>query len=401
MSSERCTTLSPRYRNSNGSIKTTACIMVYQDRHCTPPGFLIISEQPVLWVRQRKYNGDSHLKYSVSSLADCSEMQTRNEIDVDIYEKQYRKGEIVAKFRDMCDCKNLPKFLVDKRISANVYGNCVSVYKRENCKGKPWEKYGEHDTTDFRILDDNGEFHSILSMKQCAPTTHCRRVKLSATILKLEVLSDLPNIPDSIQEVILRDKHTVTNNGNSEQEQVYEVIKQVTETTQSELSESLSEFTSLSISTGLEATAEAGVQGIGKLTEKITSTINAGISTTKVAGTSKTNTVQNKQEIRFRKNIKIPPCTKQEVTSVLRMAENVEIRYRMQLNVTGQFGSGDRMNADQLRSNLNELTFLNNLDEFSVIAVTDAKLKMSYEVDTDTYIVGTPLPECITKYRGL
>ncbi|ODM90907.1 Gamma-crystallin B, partial [Orchesella cincta] len=240
-SSENCKNLPYDHQNLNGSIKTNGCIMVYPERDCYYSGFIIRGQQSILWTPQQNINGDNLFKYKVRSFKDCTPLQNSDNVGVDIYKKQNRKGEIVAVYRDMCKCHDLPSVLIGEFPSANLHGNCVKVYRKVDCKGKQWIKYGEHDTTDFRIENDD-----------------------------VEPESDSPTIPTGPQQATQLGKQTFTNDGNAELEEIFEVSKEVIEVSQTELSESLSLMASISTSISSETGSEVSIPAVGKVTQKIT-----------------------------------------------------------------------------------------------------------------------------------
>lgn len=148
------------------SIKTDRCLMLYSSRDCKR---VDNSSQSFRVERNTRELNNTFIvqttNRTVNSFHVCSQSRGGGlQVDVDFYDKAFYQGNIVARFRDVCGCHNLPRVAWGgkyRQISVDNHGRSIDLFESENCKAE------------FRTLEAgyNGESQNLwISRKTVDPS---------------------------------------------------------------------------------------------------------------------------------------------------------------------------------------------------------------------------------------
>ncbi|CAL8136852.1 unnamed protein product [Orchesella dallaii] len=103
---------------------------------------------------------------------------------------------------------------------------------------------------------------------------------------------------------------------------------------------------------------------------------------------------QETREFSVSQKIEIPPCTRYEIDSFVKMQENFPIEYVLYTYVSGTYG-GELLTAQELKSKLNSLEYVSDHDEYTVIAKSSNTLKANFGVEAVIDGTGASIEGCM------
>ncbi|CAL8134504.1 unnamed protein product [Orchesella dallaii] len=236
----------------------------------------------------------------------------------------------------------------------------------------------------------------------------------------------------TLTEIAVDAKQTFINNGTSTIVELYEVGRHLTERVEFELSEGFRSLISVAetvksvtekkvvdkIRAGLDLSISIPVEpglnlnlGCSKtfsadFTKTFTKVVKATIEdeNEKNLEKSKFKSVETTQRLLVRKTINVPACTKYEVSSFVQVADNIEILYNVQFEITGRFKSSQRMTSDEIVLAISKqprpngrLQFIADhprANKFSAIATSKLKIKARFGMNSVAHGEGSPMPGC-------
>lgn len=276
----------------------------------------------------------------------------------------------------------------------NNFGNCISVYPNPTCSGDPVEIPGGQNGLS-QNLPELGFF--IRGVSACGVRRAC--VRLSSEIFKFEFELDTGKAAENIKSKMLdlATKTTFYNNGSATVFQEYEARKKVRESTTVSLSTSITKMHSSSVSsTVTSSTSETGFNlGIYKQTTKVTDTLKETYASQKSGTETESGSYTHEVESEFavKQVIEVPPCVEYEIFSKVEVVENLPIIYDVYTKVTGE-SSGRRMTAEEVSNQVDELTFVEIIDEYTAVYKSRHSLMANIGVDTKISGEGKIIPGC-------
>jgi len=144
---------------TNGSIKTSGCVALFESSNCSLSTARIQRQQLNGSITKHKYTSDDSNAIT-KSFRDCTNLEKGPEINLDYYGEENYKGH-VQELRDVCSCVNLHQS-GNRWNSFNPYGSCLKFYESENCDG-----YG------FTFEELTVSFSAYRSVKPCVIPDHC------------------------------------------------------------------------------------------------------------------------------------------------------------------------------------------------------------------------------------
>lgn len=203
----------------------------------------------------------------------------------------------------------------------------------------------------------------------------------------------------SQRQVELATRTTFHNNGSATVTQEYEARKSVTESTTFERSTSILMMDSYTVETS--ATIEAGIEAgpsFVKVSAKVSATVTSAYTQTdSIEKTERSSyTHEETKEFAVKQTIAIPPCAQYEISSMVTMAENYPVRYEMYTRVTGM-ASGQRMTAEQVSQQVDDLTFVEYQDEYTAVFKSNHRIIANVGVDTFISGEGSDINGCLMR----
>lgn len=243
-------------------------------------------------------------------------------------------------------------------------------------------------------LPDLGYY--VRGVSGCGNRRGC--IKLSASIFKMVILEDKSRASESNeQEIDLAAKTTFYNNGSGTVFQEYEASRKIRESSTLEISKSITSMERHTVENGTTKSwgVEVSIPKIFNAAVNVANGIEKGYTTEKTETETETNTYTHEEENEFivRQIIEIPPCAQYEVSSIVQMTENLPMLYEIYSKITGE-SSGKKMTADEVAVSVDDMTFVENLDEYTAVFKSTHSAVASVGVEATISGEGKPIPGC-------
>lgn len=283
------------------------------------------------------------------------------------------------------------------------HGNCVTAYSTDTCGGESTDiQAGQNDVS----LDLEKLGYYVRSLSGCGTRRAC--VNLKAKIFKFKILSDNSK-RSSVNQIAsgsaeLSTKTTFYNNGSATVSQVYEAKKVIRESTTMGISGSFQKMETRSSEFGVSMEAEfsMGIPGAedqdeanGKLSASVGAAIGMGFKNVVELGNGNSTSYTHEEEKVYavKQTFQIPPCTEYDVFSTVTMVENYPIIYEVYTMITAD-SSGERLTAEQVKLQVDEMTFVEIHDEYTVIFKTAENIVANMGVETVINGKGRKISNC-------
>ncbi|CAL8143420.1 unnamed protein product [Orchesella dallaii] len=415
LSSENCTNLPEDLQLIQGSILTSGCVTFHTTENCSSyTGFVVQSREKSLEEALRLSSSYWWSGRVIASYKNCKGLENNKTHDA---EMNLYNGLTPA--RDICGCINEPSGILSH---AKLYGNCFKFYQSLDCSGEHTVMKGL--TFYFHVRPD------YTSYEPCQIPLGCGKLTMMA--FNIEPAQDINSFGGTIKNVAIDVKQTFINDGPGTMEESYEVQRNLTETTTLKVSKSLRSLSksSKSVTTtyqngSIDKVAGGGTIGVtGPSASPVKGSVDLSVDASKtvkknlekvIADESKTekesssaegnaHTIKTEKSFRVEKTIIIQPCTSYEVSSYVKMAENAEINYYMQFEITGVSTTGKRMAYEDLQigieSQINSEERLEVLHGHpranNVTVVVQLRIQLVANVGMNSVVtgIGAPLEDC-------
>ncbi|CAL8134492.1 unnamed protein product [Orchesella dallaii] len=117
--------------------------------------------------------------------------------------------------------------------------------------------------------------------------------------------------------------------------------------------------------------------------------------------------VETKRSFQVRKKITLPECSLYDVTSFVKVTNDVELTYKIQFEITGTHKNGQLMTSELIRlglqrHKLNRLTFLTEhprSSNYTMVAESTIKLKLNFGLHSVVKANGTVIRDCMKRHE--
>ncbi|CAL8143417.1 unnamed protein product [Orchesella dallaii] len=256
--SKLCTQIPPNFRIGHGSLLTNGCVAVFFDKRCIEQhwAFVVLGhENSIARVKavrnlhdEELYTEWSIIETTIQAFTNCYRLQGQPFPSVDY-------GNV--KERDICGC-------VDSEWTAGFYGDltlhgyCFKFYKAPKCTG-------EHTVMDSLISNvGNGVYKSF---EPCQIPIACGQ--LTVRVFNLEPAFDSSRLPGRVDDEAVDAKQTFINNGTATMIELYDIGRELTETAEISVSQSIRQLNAAASSVKCEVNEEVVKTLDFKLTGKV------------------------------------------------------------------------------------------------------------------------------------
>lgn len=289
----------------------------------------------------------------------------------------------------------MPNYVGTRQIqSINNHGNCIKLYENSSCVGKTIE-LPSGSSTKTRNL---GIYFGVPTRSISSCDDHFACVQLEAKVIKFELTSSVSRarLLENAIDFELAAKTSFRNNGSATVTQEYQAMKKIVESTEISRSKGFTEMTRVEtgeetewgVSAGLSfGPFSAGSTLRNRVYEAHTMERNSSYQE------SETYFSQDEREFSVSQTIQISPCTLYEVSSVVKFVEKYPVNYVVTARVSGAY-AGIRMTAEGIRERLTSMDYVEDYDEFTVVAKTYGTIIVDFGLETLIDGAGVPIQGC-------
>ncbi|ODM89296.1 hypothetical protein Ocin01_17386 [Orchesella cincta] len=388
----------PTYGHNHASSVNASgnCLILYQQLDCNSSGLSlrVAPDMDHNW-DFNNYEFDNRAK----SFQTCNEAEGGEKVRVGLYSTYNTEatnlegaGGLRVQYEDICGCTNLPYYAQFNISSLDNHGNCIMIYKDEDCRGGSWNLRGGKSIQSQNLSLINFD-KSVRSINLCSDRQWC--LKLNATLFKFELTSQDPTSPFAESEYVAMTSKTVLfNNGSATVTQEYIATKTISEQVTVTRDSSLTEMSTVSTVDSVQTSTSVGFPFFFKQTTVRTLTNAYTFTTNSTSSEGEEFTSEETREFSVSQKIEIPPCTRYEIDSFIKMTENFPVEYVLYTYVSGIHGE-KRLTAQELRPKLISLEYVEDHDEYTVIAKSTNVLKANFGVEAVTDGSGEPIEGCV------